>query len=103
MSTANAITIGTAIARSRSPEGERRPPTREARCHARTPIPRQIPHEFYPTPPEARHRYCWAVWIPEHQGAALLVPLGRQLPLNGHGRYRQPSLLDSMRGGREAV
>jgi hypothetical protein len=53
MSTANAIIIGTAVARSRSPSGERRPLAQEARCHARTPIPRRIPNEFYPTPPEA--------------------------------------------------
>lgn len=51
--TANAIIIGTAVARSRSPSGERRPETEAARFHARLPIPRRIPHEFYPTPPEA--------------------------------------------------
>src|ERR1700728_4159009 len=49
----NAIIIGTAVARSRSPHGERRPPTPAARTHARLPVPRRIPNEFYPTPPEA--------------------------------------------------
>jgi hypothetical protein len=36
MSTANAIIIGTAVALSRSPEGERRLPGREARNRAPT-------------------------------------------------------------------
>jgi hypothetical protein len=52
MSTANAIIIGTVVP-SRPPRGERRPPTPTAAIHARTPIPRRIPNEFYPTPPEA--------------------------------------------------
>jgi hypothetical protein len=50
---ANAIIIGRAMARDRSLDRERRPPTSEARNHARTPISRRIPNEFYPTPPEA--------------------------------------------------
>ena len=47
------IIIGTRPEASRSPKGERRPPLPEARDHARQPIPRRIPNEFYPTPPEA--------------------------------------------------
>jgi predicted RNA methylase len=53
MSAANAVIIGTAVAASRSPRGERRPLPEAARFRARLPIPRRIPHEFYPTPPEA--------------------------------------------------
>jgi hypothetical protein len=53
MSAANAIIIGRANSRNRSLDRERRPPTSEARNHARTPVPRRIPNEFYPTPPEA--------------------------------------------------
>jgi hypothetical protein len=53
MSTANAIVIGTAVARDRSLHRKRRPPTQEGRAHACMPIPRRIPNEFYPTPPEA--------------------------------------------------
>jgi hypothetical protein len=53
MSSANAIIIGRPRVDSRSPEGERRPLTPEARLWARTPVPRRIPNEFYPTPPEA--------------------------------------------------
>jgi hypothetical protein len=53
MSTANAIIIGRATPCNRSLDRERRPPGREACAHARTPIPRRIPNEFYPTPPEA--------------------------------------------------
>jgi hypothetical protein len=53
MSTANAIIIGMLQRDSRSPRGERRPSTDTARLHARIPVPRRIPHEFYPTPPEA--------------------------------------------------
>lgn len=51
--TANAIIIGSAVALHRSPRGERRPLAPAARYHARTPMPRRIPNEFYPTPPEA--------------------------------------------------
>src|SRR5271163_3609203 len=47
------IIIGTPLRPSRSPTGERRPPTLAAREHGRQPIPRRIPNEFYPTPPEA--------------------------------------------------
>src|SRR5271156_6414494 len=47
------IIIGTPLRPSRSPTGERRPLTLAARDHARQPIPRRIPNEFYPTPPEA--------------------------------------------------
>lgn len=53
MSAANAIIIGRSAARNRSLDRERRPPTSEARYHARLPVPRRIPNEFYPTPPEA--------------------------------------------------
>jgi hypothetical protein len=53
MSSANAIIIGRVTTRDRSLDRERRPPTSEARNHARLPIPRRIPNEFYPTPPEA--------------------------------------------------
>ena len=49
----NAILIGAQSRASRSPTGERRPPAPAARDHARQPIPRRIPNEFYPTPPEA--------------------------------------------------
>jgi hypothetical protein len=42
--TANSIMIGVATSRNRSPRGERRPPSAEARDHARTAIPpRQRP------------------------------------------------------------
>ena len=51
MNSPNAIIIGTIG--SRSPTRERRPPTSDARSHARAPVPRRIPNEFYPTPPEA--------------------------------------------------
>jgi hypothetical protein len=37
----------------RSPRGERRPLAQQAHSQARKPVPRRIPHEFYPTPPEA--------------------------------------------------
>ena len=47
------IIIGTRPQASRSPEGERRPLPPVARYHARQPVPRRIPNEFYPTPPEA--------------------------------------------------
>jgi hypothetical protein len=53
MSAANAIIIGRATACDRSLVRERRPPTQEARSHARMPVTRRIPNEFYPTPPEA--------------------------------------------------
>lgn len=53
MSAANAIIIGTPVARRRSPSGERRPVPEAARFRARLPVPRRIPNEFYPTPPEA--------------------------------------------------
>ena len=49
----HAILIGAQSRASRSPTGERRPPAPAAREHARQPIPRRIPNEFYPTPPEA--------------------------------------------------
>ncbi|MGO9005299.1 MAG: hypothetical protein ACLQB4_05985 [Beijerinckiaceae bacterium] len=51
--TSHPIIIGTPSRVSRSPSGERRPPSPAAREHARQPIPRRIPNEFYPTPPEA--------------------------------------------------
>jgi hypothetical protein len=53
MSAANAIIIGTSVRHNRFPQAERRPPADTARLQARTSIPRRIPHEFYPTPPEA--------------------------------------------------
>ena len=53
MSAANAVIIGTTVRQHRSLSGERRPPTPVARIRARTPVPRRIPNEFYPTPPEA--------------------------------------------------
>ena len=63
MSTANAIIIGTQPCHSCSPrlsaealakvERERRPLPAEAHNHARLPVPRRIPNEFYPTKPEA--------------------------------------------------
>lgn len=53
MSATNAIIIGRTTASNRSPDRERRPPGREARAHAPLPVPRRIPNEFYPTPPEA--------------------------------------------------
>ena len=51
--TTNTIIIGTAKAHDRSLPSERRAPTRAAAFHARMPIPKRIPNEFYPTPPEA--------------------------------------------------
>jgi len=53
MSARNAVIIGTGVDRSRFRYGERRPAIPAACDHARTPVPRRIPHEFYPTPPEA--------------------------------------------------
>ena len=49
----HSIIIGTLSRASRSPSGERRSLSAEAREHARQPIPCRIPNEFYPTPPEA--------------------------------------------------
>ena len=49
----NAIIIGTRPQASRSPSGERRPLPPASRDNARQPVPRRIPNEFYPTPPEA--------------------------------------------------
>jgi hypothetical protein len=49
----HSIIIGTQSQPSRSPSGGRRPLPAVAREHARQPIPRRIPNEFYPTPPEA--------------------------------------------------
>jgi hypothetical protein len=49
----NAIIIGRHPQASRSPSGERRSPSPAARENARRPVPRRIPNEFYPTPPEA--------------------------------------------------
>ncbi len=53
MNAANAIIIGRATAGDHSFDRERRLPTQAARSHARMPVPRRIPNEFYPTPPEA--------------------------------------------------
>ena len=53
MTTANVIVIGNRLSRGRFRPAERRLPAPEARNHARAPIPRRIPNEFYPTPPEA--------------------------------------------------
>jgi hypothetical protein len=47
------IIIGAHSQASRPPSGERRPLSPSAHEHARQPIPRRIPNEFYPTPPEA--------------------------------------------------
>lgn len=52
MSNTHAIIIGTAAHR-RFLLGERRSVSPEASLNARTPVPRRVPHEFYPTPPEA--------------------------------------------------
>lgn len=53
MSTANRIIIGTALPADRTRQVARRPLAPAARMQARMPIPRRIPNEFYPTPPEA--------------------------------------------------
>lgn len=50
--------------------GERRSSSPEARTNALTPVPRRIPNEFYPTPPEAVRallsveRFDGAIWEP---------------------------------------
>jgi hypothetical protein len=51
--TSHPIIIGARSRPTRSTVGERRPPAPAAREHARQPIPRRIPNDFYPTPPEA--------------------------------------------------
>ncbi len=51
--TRNAIIIGQRPQASRSPSGERRQPSPQSRVSARQPFTGRIPHEFYPTPPEA--------------------------------------------------
>jgi hypothetical protein len=53
MSSSNAIIIGTAAPLHSSAREARRPFAPAARMHARTPVSRRIPNEFYPTPPEA--------------------------------------------------
>ena len=66
----NAIIIGTGIAKSWLPKQERRSPAMAARQHARLPVPRRIPNEFYPTPPEAVRallsveRFDGSIWEP---------------------------------------
>ncbi len=68
--TANAVIIGTSVAQRRFPSGERRPLAQEARNLARLPIPRRIPNEFYPTPPEAVRallsveQFAGSIWEP---------------------------------------
>jgi hypothetical protein len=52
MNIANAILFGT-VSRRCSSEGEPRPLPAQVRNDARLPVPRRIPNEFYPTPPEA--------------------------------------------------
>lgn len=48
------IIIGTAhTAHRASFSPQRRPTTPSAAQYARMPVPRRIPNEFYPTPPEA--------------------------------------------------
>ncbi len=51
----NAILIGRSASRNdnRDPEPKRQSPAPAAREHARQSVPRRIPNEFYPTPPEA--------------------------------------------------
>ena len=88
MSAANAVIIGTAVAASRSPRGERRPLPEAARFRARLPIPRRIPHEFYPTPPEAVRallsveRFDGPIWEPacgEGAIAKVLAAFGHEV------------------------
>jgi len=82
----NAIIIGTAVARSRSHSGERRSLAAEARDNARLPVPRRIPNEFYPTPPEAVRAllsvesFDGSIWEPACGDGAI----ARELAAAGH-------------------
>jgi hypothetical protein len=87
MSTANAIIIGRADVR-RFHSGERHPLAREAQGHARTSVPRRIPNEFYPTPPEAVRAllsvesFDGSIWEPacgDGAIAKLLIDAGHQV------------------------
>jgi hypothetical protein len=84
----NAIIIGTSVSRNRPPQGERRSPSPAAREHARTPVPRRIPNEFYPTPPEAVRAllsvetFDGSIWEPacgEGAIASVLTSAGHQV------------------------
>ena len=87
MSARNAVIIGTGGDRSRSRYGERRAPTPAARDHGRTPVPRRIPHEFYPTPPEAVRAllsvesFDGPIWEPACGEGAIAI----ELAAAGHG------------------
>jgi hypothetical protein len=82
MSAPNAIVIGTTGRHCRSPHAERRAPVDAARLRVRTPIPRRIPHEFYPTPPEAVRAllsveaFDGPVWEPACGEGAIATALG---------------------------
>lgn len=70
MTSPNAIIIGTRPSSSFAPSRERQEPAPASQLHARTAIPRRIPNEFYPTPPEAVRallsveRFDGPIWEP---------------------------------------
>ena len=86
MSAPNAIIIGSRKDDRYSQLRERRPLSPAAPDLARTPVPRRLPHEFYPTPPAAVRallsveRFDGPIWEPACGDGAI----ARELAASGH-------------------